>query len=143
MFLETRTDIRNPVCCRNLIKKHHLAKLIEGHPAILEQFHHQMFLAAKEAIGYVTLVLPYSTKPFLNNQRIIELANLLEFVNTNNEVNTLLLGNHLWKLQYLVLFSIFLCYCQIMTGHRRISMSLAKRLRSKLGIDANIILDYA
>jgi len=36
-----------------------------------------------------------------------------------------------------------LCYCQIMTGHRRISMSLAKRLRSKLGIDANIILDYA
>ena len=60
-----------------------------------------MFLAAKEAIGYVTLVLPYSTKPFLNNQRIIELANLLEFVNTNNEVNTLLLGNHLWKLQYL------------------------------------------
>ena len=102
-----------------------------------------MFLAAKEAIGYVTLVLPYSTKPFLNNQRIIELANLLEFVNTNNEVNTLLLGNHLWKLQYLVLFSIFLCYCQIMTGRRRISMSLAKRLRSKLGIDANIILDYA
>lgn len=32
---------------------------------------------------------------------------------------------------------------QIMSGRRKISMSFAKRLRSKLGIDANLILDYA
>lgn len=31
----------------------------------------------------------------------------------------------------------------IMSGRRRISMSFAKRLRSKMGIDANLILDYA
>ena len=34
-------------------------------------------------------------------------------------------------------------FSQIMSGRRRISMPLAKRLRSKLGIDANLILDYA
>ena len=31
----------------------------------------------------------------------------------------------------------------IMSGRRRISMSFAKRLRSKMGIDSNLILDYA
>ena len=31
----------------------------------------------------------------------------------------------------------------IMSGRRRISMSFAKRLRSKMGIDAGLILDYA
>ena len=34
-------------------------------------------------------------------------------------------------------------FSQIMSGRRRISMSLAKRLRSKIGIDADLILDYA
>ena len=34
-------------------------------------------------------------------------------------------------------------FSQIMTGRRRISMSFAKRLHSKLGIDANLILEYA
>lgn len=34
-------------------------------------------------------------------------------------------------------------FSQIMSGRRRISMSFAKRLRSKMGIDANLILDYA
>ncbi len=34
-------------------------------------------------------------------------------------------------------------FSQIMSGHRRISMSFAKRLHSKLGIDANLILEYA
>lgn len=32
---------------------------------------------------------------------------------------------------------------QVMSGRRRISMSLAKRLHSKLGINAELILDYA
>lgn len=34
-------------------------------------------------------------------------------------------------------------FSQIMSGRRRISMSFAKRLHTKLGIDANTILDYA
>ena len=34
-------------------------------------------------------------------------------------------------------------FSQIMSGRRRISMSFAKRLRSKMGIDAGLILDYA
>ena len=34
-------------------------------------------------------------------------------------------------------------FSQIMSGRRRISMSCAKRLRSKLGIDADLILEYA
>lgn len=34
-------------------------------------------------------------------------------------------------------------FSQIMSGRRPISMSFAKRLRSKMGIDANLILDYA
>lgn len=34
-------------------------------------------------------------------------------------------------------------FSQIMSGRRRISMSFAKRLHTKLGIDANLILDYA
>jgi antitoxin component HigA of HigAB toxin-antitoxin module len=34
-------------------------------------------------------------------------------------------------------------FSQIMSGRRRISMPFAKRLHSKLGIDANLILDYA
>ena len=34
-------------------------------------------------------------------------------------------------------------FSQIMSGRRRISMSFAKRLHSKLGIDAGIILKYA
>lgn len=34
-------------------------------------------------------------------------------------------------------------FSQIMSGRRRISMPFAKRLRSKLGIDADLILDYA
>lgn len=34
-------------------------------------------------------------------------------------------------------------FSQIMNGRRRISMSFAKRLHSKMGIDANLILDYA
>ena len=34
-------------------------------------------------------------------------------------------------------------FSQIMSGRRRISMSFAKRLRSKMGIDADIILEYA
>lgn len=34
-------------------------------------------------------------------------------------------------------------FSQIMSGRRRISMSFAKRLHSKMGIDANIILEYA
>ena len=34
-------------------------------------------------------------------------------------------------------------FSQIMSGRRRISMPFAKRLCSKLGIDANLILDYA
>ena len=33
-------------------------------------------------------------------------------------------------------------FCQIMSGHR-ISISFAKRLHSRMGIDANFILDYA
>ena len=34
-------------------------------------------------------------------------------------------------------------FSQIMSGRRRISMSFAKRLHSKMGIDAGLILDYA
>ncbi len=34
-------------------------------------------------------------------------------------------------------------FSQIMSGRRRISMSLAKRLHSKLGINAELILEYA
>ena len=34
-------------------------------------------------------------------------------------------------------------FSQIMSGRRRITMSLAKRLRSQLGISADIILEYA
>lgn len=34
-------------------------------------------------------------------------------------------------------------FSQIMSGRRRISMSFAKRLRSKMGIDADLILEYA
>lgn len=34
-------------------------------------------------------------------------------------------------------------FSQIMSGRRRISMSFAKRLHAKMGIDANLILDYA
>lgn len=34
-------------------------------------------------------------------------------------------------------------FSQIMSGHRRISMSFAKRLHTKMGIDAKLILDYA
>ena len=34
-------------------------------------------------------------------------------------------------------------FSQIMSGRRKISMSLAKRLRTKMGIDANLILEYA
>lgn len=34
-------------------------------------------------------------------------------------------------------------FSQIMSGRRRISMSLAKRLRKKLGINADLILEYA
>ena len=34
-------------------------------------------------------------------------------------------------------------FSQIMSGRRRISMSFAKRLHSKMGIDAKLILDYA
>ena len=34
-------------------------------------------------------------------------------------------------------------FSQIMSGRRRISMSFAKRLHSKMGIDADLILDYA
>lgn len=34
-------------------------------------------------------------------------------------------------------------FSQIMSGRRRISMSFAKRLHSKLGIDADLILEYA
>lgn len=34
-------------------------------------------------------------------------------------------------------------FCQIMSGHRRISMSFAKRLHSQWGINSDLILDYA
>lgn len=34
-------------------------------------------------------------------------------------------------------------FSQIMSGRRRISMSFAKRLHSKLGINADLILEYA
>lgn len=34
-------------------------------------------------------------------------------------------------------------FSQIMSGRRRISMPFAKRLRSKMGIDADLILEYA
>jgi len=34
-------------------------------------------------------------------------------------------------------------FSQIMSGRRRISMSFAKRLHTKMGIDAGLILDYA
>ena len=34
-------------------------------------------------------------------------------------------------------------FSQIMSGRRRISMSFAKRLYSKMGIDADLILEYA
>lgn len=34
-------------------------------------------------------------------------------------------------------------FSQIMSGRRRISMSFAKRLHSKLGINAELILEYA
>ena len=34
-------------------------------------------------------------------------------------------------------------FSQVMSGRRRITMPLAKRLHTQLGIDANIILDYA
>ena len=34
-------------------------------------------------------------------------------------------------------------FSQILSGRRRISMSLAKRLHSKLGIDSDLILEYA
>ena len=34
-------------------------------------------------------------------------------------------------------------FSQIMSGRRKISMSFAKRLHKKMGIDANLILEYA
>ena len=34
-------------------------------------------------------------------------------------------------------------FSQIMSGHRKISMTFAKRLHKKMGIDANLILEYA
>ena len=34
-------------------------------------------------------------------------------------------------------------FSQIMSGRRRISMSFAKRLHTQLGIDANLILEFA
>lgn len=34
-------------------------------------------------------------------------------------------------------------FSQIMSGRRKISMTFAKRLHKKMGIDANLILEYA
>jgi HTH-type transcriptional regulator/antitoxin HigA len=34
-------------------------------------------------------------------------------------------------------------FSQILSGKRRITMPLAKRLHSKLGIDSDLILEYA
>ena len=59
-----------------------------------------MLFAAKEAIRYMLMVLPYTTQSFLHGQRVGEFTNLLKLINTYYYSDTLLLSDTLWKVEY-------------------------------------------
>jgi len=61
-----------------------------------------MFLAAEQTIGNRLLQLPHSTQPFLKCLGILELGNLLELVDTHNDIEAFLLRYFFRKLQNLI-----------------------------------------
>ena len=61
-----------------------------------------MLLAAQQTIGYRFLQLPHSAQPFLKCLGILELGNLLELVDTHNDVAAFLLRDFFRKLQNLI-----------------------------------------
>lgn len=68
--LETVDNETYPFFNRYAIQIHHLTKLVEGHPLALEEFCHQVLLAAKQTVGHMLLVLPYASHALLDVQRI-------------------------------------------------------------------------
>lgn len=101
ILLESGTNEGDPIFRRDAFEMDHLAKLVERHTATLEYILHQMFLAAKEAIRHILMVLPSSAQPFLYRQRVGELTYLLKFINAYDHANALLLGYAFGEIQNL------------------------------------------
>ena len=65
-----------------------IAKLLEGHPFVLEQVGQHVFLASVEAVGHLLLQLQHTAYAFLHIYRIGKIANLLELVDAQMRQGT-------------------------------------------------------
>ena len=52
-----------------------------------------MAFAAVEAIGYMPMALPVRPEAFLEEYRVVEIGNVLEFIDADNDAESFLLGD--------------------------------------------------
>ena len=57
-----------------------------------------MLFTAKQTIGNMFLMLPYTSHPFLYRQCIWQFAYLLKLIDTDYQVYAFLLGYDFWKI---------------------------------------------
>ena len=88
---KTTAYIIYPIRCSYFRQINDISEFIERQAFLLEQFIHQMFLATEQTIRYRLLQLPHCTQSFLKCLGILELGNLLELVDTHNDIAAFLL----------------------------------------------------
>ena len=92
-LLKVTGDIAYPVTGRYLLQPHQVTKLIERHTTIQKDATHHVLFTAKQTIGSHMMMLPHRTEPRLYSTTIVHFTNLLELVNTHDNVPVFLHSN--------------------------------------------------
>ena len=98
-LLEACTYIGHPVGSRNFLEEHKVSELEEGHTLVVEKVLEEVFFAAEEAEGGILLMLPDRAETLLEGGAIGEVANLLELVDADYDMDLFLEGDTLGQLE--------------------------------------------
>lgn len=96
---KTGGDERDPIFFLYLLKKDDLTKTIERAIGVVEDVHHHVSLAAVETVGGQLLLLPYGTHLPFHVFILGKEGELLKLINTDDDIDALVLCQCLRKLQ--------------------------------------------
>lgn len=96
---KTGGDERDPIFFLYLLKKDDLTKTIERAIGVVEDVHHHVSLAAVETVGGQLLLLPYGTHLPFHVFILGKEGELLELIDTDDDIDALILCQCLRKLQ--------------------------------------------
>lgn len=83
---KTLADILNPIGRAYFVQVDGVTEFVERKALLFEEFVHQVLLAPERAVRHRFLQLPYGTEPFLKGLGVVELGNLLKFVDTDYDL---------------------------------------------------------